>query len=76
MRPLSTLQHHIRRASTSAGALSKTPLYALHQEHGAKLSPFAGFQMPLYYDKGGAEEHRHVRSKAGLFDVSHMVQST
>lgn len=76
MRPLSTaLRHSARRASTSAGALSRTPLYALHQEHQAKLSPFAGFMMPLYYDKGGAEEHRHVRNKAGLFDVSHMVQS-
>lgn len=73
MRPL---QQWARRASTtSAGTLNRTPLYALHQDQGGKLSPFAGFHMPLYYAKGGAEEHKHVRTKAGLFDVSHMVQS-
>lgn len=66
-----------RNLSTAAPAaeLSKTPLYDLHVQHAAKMAPFAGYSMPLYYAKGGAEEHKHVRTHAGLFDVSHMVQS-
>ena len=54
--------------------LSKTPLYDLHRELGAKLVPFAGYAMPVQYPTGILAEHRHTRSAAGLFDVSHMGQ--
>lgn len=55
--------------------LKKTPLYDLHVAAGAKMVPFAGFSMPVTYaDQGLVESHNHVRTKAGLFDVSHMVQ--
>lgn len=49
----------------------KTTLYDCHDKLGAKLVPFAGFLMPLQYS-GIIDEHKHVRSKVGLFDVSHM----
>lgn len=54
--------------------LKKTPLYNLHEEHGARFVEFAGFSMPLQYRRGIREEHLHTRSSAGLFDVSHMGQ--
>ena len=50
-----------------------TPLYHWHQAQGAKLVPFAGWQMPLQY-AGIVAEHLHTRSQASLFDVSHMGQ--
>lgn len=50
----------------------KTPLYETHVELGATMVPFAGFIMPVQYPKGILFEHRSVREKAGLFDVSHM----
>ena len=55
-------------------SLRRTPLYALHRELGAKLVPFAGYEMPVQYPAGILAEHLHTRSKAGLFDVSHMGQ--
>jgi aminomethyltransferase len=55
--------------------LRVTPLHALHREIGAKLVPFAGYEMPLQYASGIVKEHNHVRSAAGLFDVSHMGQA-
>ena len=54
--------------------LLKTPLHALHLELGAKLVPFAGFEMPVSYPAGIMAEHKHCRAAAGLFDVSHMGQ--
>lgn len=51
-----------------------TPLTELHRRLGAKLVPFAGYQMPLQYPAGIMAEHQHCRAKAGLFDVSHMGQ--
>ena len=54
-------------------ALRRTPLYARHAQAGARLVPFAGFEMPVQYT-GIVAEHRAVRSAAGLFDVSHMGQ--
>jgi aminomethyltransferase len=53
--------------------LKTTPLFELHQELGAKLGPFAGYSMPLFYPLGVMNEHNHTREKAGLFDISHMV---
>jgi aminomethyltransferase len=54
--------------------LKQTPLYNLHLKLGAKMVPFAGYQMPLQYSKGIIHEHLHCRSQAGLFDISHMGQ--
>jgi aminomethyltransferase len=54
-----------------AGTLKRTPLYAAHVEAGAKLVPFAGWEMPVSYD-GIKAEHLRVRSTCGVFDVSHM----
>ncbi len=56
------------------GALKKTPLFDLHNELGARLVPFAGYEMPVQYPLGVKKEHIHTREKAGLFDVSHMGQ--
>jgi len=55
-------------------ALLKTPLHALHLELGAKLVPFAGYEMPVNYPHGIIAEHRQCRESAALFDVSHMGQ--
>lgn len=55
-------------------ALKRTPLYALHVELGAKMVPFAGWEMPVQYPMGVLNEHLHTRKAAGLFDVSHMGQ--
>ena len=57
-----------------AQGLKKTPLYELHRELGAKLTEFAGYEMPVQYSLGILGEHQHTRTKAGLFDVSHMGQ--
>ena len=54
--------------------VQKTALYEYHKSLGAKFVPFAGFQMPVQYTSGIVEEHKLTRSKAGLFDVSHMGQ--
>ncbi len=53
------------------GTLKRTPLYEAHVEAGAKLVPFAGWEMPVQYD-GIREEHLRVRESCGVFDVSHM----
>jgi aminomethyltransferase len=49
-------------------------LHALHLQLGARMVPFAGYQMPLQYPSGIKQEHLHTRAAAGLFDVSHMGQ--
>lgn len=54
--------------------LQRTPLHALHLELGARMVPFAGYDMPVQYPAGLMAEHRHCRDKAALFDVSHMGQ--
>lgn len=54
-------------------ALQRTPLADTHVKLGARMVDFAGFEMPVQYS-GILEEHRAVREKAGLFDVSHMGQ--
>ncbi len=54
--------------------LQHTPLDALHRELGARMVPFAGYEMPVQYTEGIIREHLHTREKAGLFDVSHMGQ--
>jgi aminomethyltransferase len=57
--------------TTPEGPLKQTPLNAAHRAMGAKMVPFGAWDMPVQY-RGILEEHRAVRSAAGLFDVSHM----
>src|SRR5688500_12066359 len=59
--------------TTDAGAaLKRTPLHDIHVALGAKMVPFAGYEMPVQYPTGITTEHKSVRERAGLFDVSHM----
>lgn len=55
-------------------ALRRTCLFDLHVELGAKMVPFAGYEMPVQFPMGVMGEHLHTRAHAGLFDVSHMGQ--
>jgi aminomethyltransferase len=55
-------------------ALKKTPLHDLHLSLGARMVPFAGYDMPVQYPAGVMKEHLQTRAAAGLFDVSHMGQ--
>jgi aminomethyltransferase len=55
--------------------LQRTPLFHLHVSLGAKMVPFAGYEMPVQYAAGIIKEHLHTRERAGLFDVSHMGQA-
>jgi glycine hydroxymethyltransferase len=59
------------RGDESEESLKSTALHNWHVEHGARMAPFAGWEMPLWYTSIG-DEHRAVRGAAGLFDVSHM----
>ena len=52
----------------------RLPLHQFHIDHGAKMVPFAGYDMPVQYSAGVMAEHAHTRAAAGLFDVSHMGQ--
>ncbi len=56
---------------STTGTLARTPLYDEHRALGAKLVEFGGWEMPVSY-RGIIEEHKAVRTAAGLFDVSHM----
>ena len=58
-------------ATETAPGLKRTPLYSVHKDLGAKMVDFGGWEMPVEYS-GIREEHRAVRERAGLFDVSHM----
>jgi aminomethyltransferase len=55
-------------------ALKRTPLYDMHVGLGARMVPFAGYDMPVQYPAGIIKEHLHTRAATGLFDVSHMGQ--
>jgi len=59
----------------SDSATLHTPLHALHVELGARMGPFAGYDMPIQFASGILAEHLHTRTRAGLFDVSHMGQA-
>src|ERR1700694_5776276 len=61
-------------AHEAESQLKRTPLHALHVTSGAKMVPFAGYDMPVQYATGVLGEHLHTRNSAGLFDVSHMGQ--
>src|SRR5450830_1298854 len=60
--------------TTAPDSLLKTPLNDLHVSLGARMVPFAGYSMPVQYPAGLMAEHKHTRTAAGLFDVSHMGQ--
>jgi aminomethyltransferase len=55
--------------------LKQTPLHSLHVARGARMVPFAGYDMPVQYADGIIAEHNHVRAQTGVFDVSHMGQA-
>ncbi len=59
----------------SETASLRTPLHGLHVELGARMAPFAGYDMPIQYPQGILAEHLQTRARAGLFDVSHMGQA-
>ncbi|MGI9152584.1 MAG: glycine cleavage system aminomethyltransferase GcvT [Rubrivivax sp.] len=61
-------------ATAEAPGLAHTPLHALHLELGARMVPFAGYDMPVQYPAGIVAEHTACRTGAALFDVSHMGQ--
>ncbi|XP_038060658.1 aminomethyltransferase, mitochondrial-like [Patiria miniata] len=64
-----------KRLGSNDADLKKTPLYDFHIAAGGQLVPFAGWSMPVSYKEGIATEHANCRSKAVIFDVSHMLQS-
>jgi aminomethyltransferase len=61
-------------STDNPAALARTPLHALHVELGARMVPFAGYDMPVQYPAGILAEHTACRTAAALFDVSHMGQ--
>lgn len=61
-------------ALTNSQQLKQTPLHGLHVDLGARMVPFAGYEMPIQFPTGVLKEHLRTRSAAGLFDVSHMGQ--
>lgn len=61
-------------AAESGTPLKQTPLHARHKALGARMVPFAGYDMPVQYPTGILAEHLWTRESAGLFDVSHMGQ--
>jgi aminomethyltransferase len=68
----------VSQGSTQTGrsaALKRTPLHDLHRALGARMVPFAGYEMPVQYGAGILAEHAHTRERASLFDVSHMGQA-
>ena len=69
--PNALTPEHAAHVPPTDAPLRRTPLYDAHRALGARLVPFAGFEMPIQY-AGIVAEHRAVREHAGLFDVSHM----
>ena len=57
---------------STAAPLKRTPFHDIHVALGAKIVPFAGYEMPVQYPSGITAEHHAVRTGCGLFDVSHM----
>src|SRR3954469_6498858 len=64
-------QYPLTALSPAAETLRRTPLFDRHEQAGARLVPFAGWEMPVQYE-GIRQEHVAVRTAAGVFDVSHM----
>ncbi|XP_076447614.1 aminomethyltransferase, mitochondrial-like [Babylonia areolata] len=68
------IAHSFRNHATKSD-LRKTCLYDFHLSQGAKMVPFAGWEMPVQYKTSISEEHFQVRNSVGIFDVSHMLQT-
>lgn len=60
--------------TSESAALAQTVFHSMHVDAGARMVPFAGYEMPVQYPQGVMQEHLHTREQAGLFDVSHMGQ--
>jgi aminomethyltransferase len=73
-KPVRSLNMLATTDSHSESALKRVPLHDLHVARGAKIVPFAGYEMPVQFTAGVLKEHLHTRNSAGLFDVSHMGQ--
>jgi aminomethyltransferase len=71
---MSTAHSDTAHSDQATVSLRRTPLFALHVELGARMVPFAGYEMPVQFPAGILKEHLHTRAAAGLFDVSHMGQ--
>ncbi|MFM8321558.1 MAG: glycine cleavage system aminomethyltransferase GcvT [Chloroflexota bacterium] len=54
--------------------LKRTPIYQWHCDHGGRMVPFAGYELPVQYPSGPVQEHHATRTAAGLFDIDHMGQ--
>ncbi|KAI0482769.1 hypothetical protein GGR56DRAFT_663529 [Xylariaceae sp. FL0804] len=68
-------RHYSSQAPSTTSPLGRTALYDVHREHGAKMVPFGGFEMPVQYaGQSVSESHHFTRRRASLFDVGHMVQ--
>lgn len=63
---------HERETKLIDAPLLSTPLESIHRRLGARMVPFAGYEMPIQYPTGIVTEHHHTRQSVGLFDVSHM----
>jgi aminomethyltransferase len=63
--------NHVSKVAVMATDLKRTPLFPIHQDLGAKLADFGGWEMPIEYS-GAVAEHAAVRQSVGIFDVSHM----
>src|SRR5215210_7367653 len=63
--------HRVEPSREAAAQLRATPLDAVHRSAGAKMGPFAGWMMPIEYE-GALAEHRAVRDRVGLFDLTHL----
>ena len=61
------------RKESSVSETRETPLASWHRDHGAKMAPFAGWDMPIQYE-GILAEHNHTRNAASVFDICHMGQ--
>ena len=70
-----TASRGLALSQTTSEPLKTTPLHALHKALGARMVPFAGYDMPVQYPSGILREHEQCRTKAALFDVSHMGQA-
>jgi len=55
--------------------MKRTCLYDFHVKNGARMVPFAGWEMPVQYKDSITESHNNIRTNAGIFDVSHMLQT-
>ena len=76
IRALQSYGPHVSETTpaNSQDALKRTPLHPMHLAGGARMVPFAGYEMPVQYAPGVLKEHLYTRASGGLFDVSHMGQ--